>query len=176
MTLHLRPPRLVYGILDYIADNPDEPPTWLEIVDTFTSRPGARITVTYQTVEATLYDLMAFGALYRKGRPTKSRKPGADKRTLHVTPLGTAWLNQTEMPPPITPPTPKEQNMPDPTATNDSDLTFSQWWNQADDYCANLTGISLSDLADGPSWDAWHDDQTPQEYADELLTAEGWPQ
>lgn len=85
--LAFRDRRLVLGIIGVIYEA-DRPVPWSEILDTFTTdkRP-------YRTVEATLYDLIAYGAIHRVGQP--SRKRGApDTRGLKPTPLGRAWVDR----------------------------------------------------------------------------------
>ena len=60
-------------------------------------------------------------------------------------------------------------------ATNDDGLTFKQWYAAANKVCSGISGLTLDDLADGPSWDHWHDGCSPREYAEELLENEGFP-
>lgn len=54
-------------------------------------------------------------------------------------------------------------------------LTFTAWLVAADKHVLSLAGVGLSDLADGPSYDSWADEMSPQEYAEELLADEGFP-
>ena len=61
------------------------------------------------------------------------------------------------------------------TETNDSGLTFKQWYREANAACIAIAGVGLDDLADGPSYDSWQDDCPPDEYAEELLIEEGFP-
>ena len=65
--------------------------------------------------------------------------------------------------------------IPAPTRTNENGLTFNQWLAQADRACTKICGLGLSDLADGPSWDAWDSDESPKDYAITLLEDEGFP-
>ena len=59
--------------------------------------------------------------------------------------------------------------------TNPDGLTFDRWTALADARVQRRVGLCLSDLPDGPSWDAWHDGVDPKDYADELLDEEGAP-
>lgn len=83
-----RSPLLVLAVLSYVYDS-DEPVLWTEIVDAFTA------TYSHRTIEATLYDAVAFGALHRIGKPGDRRHP--DTRALRPTPLGQAWLDQEQL-------------------------------------------------------------------------------
>lgn len=51
---------------------------------------------------------------------------------------------------------------------------FEVWYKKADMVCYELAGVSIDDLADGPSRDAFDDGATPAEYARELLENEGF--
>lgn len=53
--------------------------------------------------------------------------------------------------------------------------TFRAWYNQCDQLIATICGLSLDDLADGPSWEAWSDEITPAEYVYERLDDAGFP-
>lgn len=99
--LKFRNPTLVVAILGYVYDA-GEPVDWSELVDAFSSdeRP-------YKTVENTLYDLVAFGALHRVGQPGAGRKP--DTRALKETTLGRAWLDRELLPLPTDPEDPLEE-------------------------------------------------------------------
>jgi hypothetical protein len=84
--LGYRAPALVLGVLDYVYASATGV-AWDEVVDLFSS--GG---TPWRTVEATLYDLVAYGALHRIGRPGTRRRP--DTRALRATPLGRAWLDR----------------------------------------------------------------------------------
>ena len=53
--------------------------------------------------------------------------------------------------------------------------TFAQWYARANDYCSRRCGLTLDDLADGPSWDAWADETDYRTYVQDILTSEGFP-
>ena len=55
--------------------------------------------------------------------------------------------------------------------------TYDEWTAEADKRVKQRVGfgLGLSDLPDGPSWDAWNQEQDPAEYADQLLEDEGFP-
>jgi hypothetical protein len=80
-----RPPALVLGLLGYVYDA-EAPIPWDEAVEVFTTEETP-----YKTVEATLYDLIAFGALHRIGAPAGVRGK-TDTRALKATDLGRAWI------------------------------------------------------------------------------------
>ena len=65
--------------------------------------------------------------------------------------------------------------MATPTTTNENGETFAAWYAAANKVCSGISGLTLDDLADGPSWDAWNDGVPPREYAEELLSNEGFP-
>lgn len=88
-----RSPRLVVELLGYVYDA-EEPIPWLELVDTFSEGDGR----SWKTVENTVYDLVAFGALHRVGKPGDRRRP--DTRALKATALGRAWLDRELLPAP----------------------------------------------------------------------------
>lgn len=93
--LRFRSPELVVGILGYVYEA-DEPIPWEELVAVFSSenRP-------WKTVENTIYDLVAFGALHRIGKPSDRRR--GDTRALKATPLGRSWLERELLPLPTDP-------------------------------------------------------------------------
>jgi hypothetical protein len=82
--LYARSADLVAAILDAVYDDP-EPIPWPDLVHAFTTEATPR-----KTIENTIYDLVAFGALHRTGRPADRRH--ADTRALRQTELGRAWL------------------------------------------------------------------------------------
>lgn len=94
--LRLRDPDLVLAMLGYLVDYEDDPDVetslpWRALVDTFTTADRE-----WKTVENTLYDLAAFGAIHRIGQAgTRTR---SDTRAVRSTPLGRAWLEQTLLP------------------------------------------------------------------------------
>jgi len=53
-------------------------------------------------------------------------------------------------------------------------MTFKDWYRAADAVILGIAGIGIDDLADGPSYDAWFAEMTPEAYADELLAENGW--
>lgn len=83
--LRFRPAELVLGIVGYVAEAP-EPVGWLELVEVFTGE------TPWKTVEATIYDLVSFGAITRIGHAGTRRR--ADTRAVKLTILGRAWLDQ----------------------------------------------------------------------------------
>lgn len=83
-SLAYRNSALVRGVLEYLLEAGKT--GWLEVVDTFTSERFA-----VKTVENTLYDLTAFGAIRRHGRPAGRGQHG-DTRALELTGLGRYWL------------------------------------------------------------------------------------
>ena len=58
---------------------------------------------------------------------------------------------------------------------NDDGLTFDQWYASVDRLVVQTAGVGIDDLADGPSWDCWHDGYSAREYAMERLDDEGFP-
>ena len=88
--LRYRKPETVAGILGHIYDA-DHPVRWLEVLDMF-----ADTEKEWKTVENTLYDLVAFGALHRIGKPAAGKTP--DSRALKPTALGRAWLERELLP------------------------------------------------------------------------------
>lgn len=88
-SLRHRDPALVRAILDAVyadvdQDKPDPVP-WRDLVDAFTSEAHS-----WRTVENTLYDLAAAGAIHRVGKPSTRGRP--DTRAFLPTLLGRAWL------------------------------------------------------------------------------------
>lgn len=92
--LRYRSPTLVAAILDHVQELGSV--RWAELVETHSDAGHA-----WRTVEATLYDLITFGALHRIGQPSTSRRP--DTRELRLTTLGRAWLDQRTEPLPGAP-------------------------------------------------------------------------
>lgn len=90
--LYRRSPDLIAALLDAVYDDP-EPIPWTDLVHAYTTTDLPR-----KTIENTLYDLIAFGALHRIGKPGTRRTP--DTRALRQTPLGRAWLDGELLPPP----------------------------------------------------------------------------
>jgi hypothetical protein len=88
--VHRRSPQLVAAILDAIYDDP-EPIPWTDLVDNLA---GGNYKT--RTIDAAIYDLIAYGALHRTGKPATRRQP--DTRHLRQTPLGRAWWTGTELP------------------------------------------------------------------------------
>jgi hypothetical protein len=60
------------------------------------------------------------------------------------------------------------------TPTNDNGLTFKEWLRLADRAVSAVCGLGLDDLPDGPSWDAWNDDEAPADYASTMLYDAGF--
>ena len=58
---------------------------------------------------------------------------------------------------------------------NGAGHTFKEWYRLADRFVAAACGLGLDDLSDGPSWDAWNDDEAPEDYASTVLYDEGFP-
>lgn len=90
--LRYRSADLITAILDavYDPDDPDPIP-WADLVHAFTSdRHQPR------TIEATLYDLVAFGALHRIGQTATRHR--ADTRAVKGTTLGRAWWHNLDQP------------------------------------------------------------------------------
>ena len=54
-------------------------------------------------------------------------------------------------------------------------MSYGEWMKQADRHCAAISGVSINDLADGASRDAFDDGVSPEDYAEELLANEGFP-
>jgi len=53
--------------------------------------------------------------------------------------------------------------------------TYKQWLQLADSHVQRLAGVSIHDLPDGNSHDAWSDEVPPSEYAEERLLDGGFP-
>lgn len=81
-----RSPELILAVLGHVYEA-DDPVPWLDLVGQFSSDRWP-----WKTVENTLYDLVAFGALHRIGKPGHTRQP--DTRALRPTRLGRAWLER----------------------------------------------------------------------------------
>jgi len=84
--LFRRSPELVSALLGHVYESEEAVP-WLDLVGEFSSDRWP-----WKTVENTLYDLVAFGALHRVGKPGHARLP--DTRALKPTALGRAWLER----------------------------------------------------------------------------------
>jgi len=97
--LRYRSAELVLTLLGliYDDDDPDEDTgiPWNDVLEPFAA---AGQKWSRRTIEATIYDLQAFGALHRSGRPPTGKM--TDTRALHPTPLGRAWLAGELLPPP----------------------------------------------------------------------------
>lgn len=87
--LAFRNPTLVVAIVGYVADA-DRPVPWNEILETY------REAAAWKTLENVLYELLAFGALHRIGKPGTRGRP--DTRALKITRLGRAWLDRDLLP------------------------------------------------------------------------------
>ena len=61
------------------------------------------------------------------------------------------------------------------TWTNADGHTFDGWYRLADRAVGDACGLGLDDLPDGPSWDAWNDDEAPEDYASMALYDAGFP-
>lgn len=85
-----RTPELVLALLGHVYEA-DNPVPWIDLVGQYSSDRWP-----WKTVENYLYDLVAFGALHRVGKPGHTRTP--DTRALRPTPLGRAWLDQHTLP------------------------------------------------------------------------------
>lgn len=88
--LYRRSPELVSALLGHVYETEDPVP-WLDLVGQYSSDRWP-----WKTVENTLYDLVAFGAFHRVGKPGHARTP--DTRAVKPTPLGRAWLDQHTLP------------------------------------------------------------------------------
>ncbi len=87
--LGFRNPTLVVALVGYVADA-DAPVPWIELLDTFADA------AVWKTIENVLYELVAFGALHRVGKPaTRNRR---DSRALKLSTLGRAWLDRELLP------------------------------------------------------------------------------
>lgn len=81
---------LVVGLVAWLADQP-EPVPWDDVLHAFRSDGTS-----WRTLENTIRDLVAFGALHIIGRARA--RGGADTRALVATPLGLAWLEGRPVP------------------------------------------------------------------------------
>lgn len=91
--LRFRAPELLTAILDTIYEDEDaDPVPWTDLVHNLTST-----THQARTIEATLYDLIAAGAIHRIGKAPTRRQD--DTRALKQTTLGAAWYLGTDLPP-----------------------------------------------------------------------------
>lgn len=54
-------------------------------------------------------------------------------------------------------------------------MTYDEWMEEVDNYLRNKCGLVSSDLADGPSRDAFDSGNSPEDYANELLEDNGYP-
>lgn len=88
--LSYRNAALVLAVTGHIADA--ERIGWHELVDTFHDSPYEP-----RTIEAVIWDLIAYGAVQRLGAPGDRRRP--DTRMLRLTTLGRHWLEQLAPPP-----------------------------------------------------------------------------
>jgi len=85
-----RSPHLVLAILTAVYDSPTPYP-YLELVD------DLRVEGTsYKTVDNTIAELVAFGALHKVGKPGDRNRP--ETRALQPTNLGKAWLERQLLP------------------------------------------------------------------------------
>lgn len=89
--LSFRSAELIGAILDAIYDDP-EPIPWTDLVHNLTAPE-----LPARTIEATLYDLIAYGAIARIGKPATRRTD--DTRALRQTRLGEAWWTGSALPP-----------------------------------------------------------------------------
>jgi hypothetical protein len=98
--IQYRHPTTVTAILGYTAEANDDnrKPTWDEIVDHATTAG-----IEWRTAENIIYDLCAFGALYRHGAVRGRGENRQDTRAVSITTLGRHWLAGTN-PPPLHPP------------------------------------------------------------------------
>lgn len=81
---------LTNALIGYVFDA-EEPVPWNELLETFTTEERS-----WKTVENRIYDLVAFGAFHRIGKPAERRRP--DTRALKATVLGRAWLERELVP------------------------------------------------------------------------------
>jgi hypothetical protein len=90
--LHYRPRNLLIAVVDIIYENP-EPTPWLPLIEYFVTTREIK----FKTVENTLHDLMAFGAIQRIGH---YGGPQDDTRAVRATDLGRAWMAGEVLPTP----------------------------------------------------------------------------
>jgi hypothetical protein len=58
---------------------------------------------------------------------------------------------------------------------NSAGHTFKEWFRLADQFVAAACGYGLDDLFDVWQWDAWNDDESPEDYASSMLYDGGFP-
>lgn len=85
-----RAPALIFAVLGAVAESDPDAIPWAALVDELAGH------YAWRTIEATIYDAVAFGAVHRIGKPAARGRP--DTRALRVTPLGRAWLDQQLLP------------------------------------------------------------------------------
>ena len=90
--LRFRDRDLVLSVLDYVYEA-DEPIPWDELLSVFGLEQDRKV----KTVENALYELVAFGALHRIGKPA-TRRTSKDSRALKPTALGRAWRDRELLP------------------------------------------------------------------------------
>ena len=61
------------------------------------------------------------------------------------------------------------------TTTTEDRRRFEEWYALVDRAVVSIAGIGIDGLPDGPSWDCWSAGYSPDEYAVERLTEEGFP-
>lgn len=91
--LRFRDRTLVLSLLDYVYEAGEAIP-WNELLVVFGMEHDPPRPV--KTVENALFELVAFGALHRIGKP--GARTRADTRALKPTPLGEAWRDRTVLP------------------------------------------------------------------------------
>ena len=65
---------------------------------------------------------------------------------------------------------------PTPTEiTNESGLTFDEWYRKADHAVDRICGLGVDDLPDGNSYDAFISNESPASYVRMILEEEGFP-
>ena len=57
--------------------------------------------------------------------------------------------------------------------TTTTNHEFEAWYAQCDQICADIAGIGVDDLTDGPSYDSWEAGYSPCEYVLERLKDAG---
>lgn len=62
----------------------------------------------------------------------------------------------------------------DENAVNCDGLTYKTWLKAANRACQRISGVTLDDLPDGNSWDAWHGGESSDDYARDTLEEEGY--
>lgn len=53
--------------------------------------------------------------------------------------------------------------------------TFEEWMARVDAECINISGVSIYDLPDYAFFQAWRDEETPEDVAARVLEYEGFP-